>query len=532
MDNHLQFNWSADVLLEQLTDGFIALDLDWRIRYANPACETFLGLRSIALSGKSFWEMVPESVEPLFRQNVERALQCGAAVSFRAKVGHGTWWHTHLYMFSGGLAILLHDVSQHDHIKELIDENYNHFAFLIDAAQQVTSSIVHAGQFGRFIGTLAEQLGFDVAVTRIFHEETGHLRLMDAHGLTAIAEDDTFTWVPLGAQVAGVVAKERTEHIAEHMLVSTPDPLTHLHALGLQSLICEPLLAHGQLIGTVAFGSRTKPTLTGEQIYLVRMIAEQIARSLDRAQLNAALAAREREAAAHLESIARQEAQFATEMMRLDKLNLVGEMAAGIGHEVRNPLTTVRGLLQLMEQRADDRSKAHYRIMISEIDRANAIITEYLSLAKQSIFNPKHQNINELIESLYPLVQADATIGNKQVQLSLSPVPDLLLDSGQIRQMLLNFLRNGLEAMSEGGTVTIGTYAEGDHVRLLIQDSGGGIPDHVMEKLGTPFVTTKENGTGLGLAVCYAIARNHYATIHLDTGAGGTSIHVRFPIAT
>lgn len=217
------------------------------------------------------------------------------------------------------------------------------------------------------------------------------------------------------------------------------------------------------------------------------------------------------------------------EMARLERLNLVGEMAAGIGHEIRNPMTTIRGFLQLMggkEKYAQD--KKFLDLMIDELDRANAIITEYLSLAKNRLVKLEVENLNRIIASLYPLIAADGLVTDKTIEKDLSRIPDLLLDGKEMRQMILNLVRNGLEAMFPGGTLVLKTFVEGDEVVMAVQDQGKGIESEVLEKIGDPFFTTKDEGTGLGLAVCYSIAARHNARIEIDTSPAGTTFFIRF----
>ena len=217
------------------------------------------------------------------------------------------------------------------------------------------------------------------------------------------------------------------------------------------------------------------------------------------------------------------------ELARLDALNLVGEMAASIGHEVRNPMTTVRGYLQLFQRRAEflpynDRLVT----MIEEIDRANGIITQFLSLAKNKQSHMEPGNLNTVVEALFPLMQADALYMGHQLEVSCSPIPDTEFDAAEIRQLILNLCRNAMEAMDLFGMARIRTYAAGDAVTLEVSDTGKGIPPEVMDKLGTPFFTTKETGTGLGLAVCYRVAQRHGATIDIDSSPAGTTFSIRF----
>lgn len=217
------------------------------------------------------------------------------------------------------------------------------------------------------------------------------------------------------------------------------------------------------------------------------------------------------------------------EMSRLDRLHLVGEMAAGIGHEIRNPMTTVRGFLQLLSMKKElAKHTSHFNLMIEELDRANSIITQFLSLAKNKVVDIKKENIKTIIEVIFPLIQADAIKQDKNIETVLDDVPEILLDEEEFRQLLLNLIRNGLEAMSPGGKITIKTFIENGEIVLTVQDEGKGIPSEIFDKIGTPFVTTKDNGTGLGLATCYNIANRYNAKIDIDTSPDGTTFCVRF----
>lgn len=223
--------------------------------------------------------------------------------------------------------------------------------------------------------------------------------------------------------------------------------------------------------------------------------------------------------------------QFEKEMFRLDRLNLIGEMAAGIGHEVRNPMTTVRGFLQILgEKEKSLKHKEYFDLMIEELDRANSIITEFLSLAKGKAVEYKIRNINTIVEAILPLILADTMKDDKVLNVELCKTQDLSLNEEEMRQLILNLVRNGLEAMSPEGNLTIRTFIDNDAVILSVQDQGHGIESDVLDKIGTPFFTTKENGTGLGLAVCYSIASRHNAKIEIETSSTGTTFFVRFKI--
>lgn len=217
------------------------------------------------------------------------------------------------------------------------------------------------------------------------------------------------------------------------------------------------------------------------------------------------------------------------EMARIDQLTLVGEMAASIGHEIRNPMTSVRGFLQMFgENHVHNDYKEYFDLMIEELDRANLIISEFLSMAKNKMAVLKEQNLNTIIENMFPLMLANAIAQDKSLELDLGNIPLLLLDEKEIRQLLHNLVRNGLESMNPGGKVIIETYAEEEEVVLIVRDQGSGIDPDIIERIRDPFFSTKETGTGLGLTVCYSIVERHKASIEIQTAGNGSSFYVRF----
>ncbi|HWQ70950.1 MAG TPA: ATP-binding protein, partial [Desulfitobacteriaceae bacterium] len=219
------------------------------------------------------------------------------------------------------------------------------------------------------------------------------------------------------------------------------------------------------------------------------------------------------------------------EINRLERLNLIGQLAAGISHEIRNPMTTIKGFLQIFSSKSNYQAdKGNIDLMISEVDRANGILTDFLSLAKANLDNDKPQNINEIIRRILPMLQADAYNNDKEVVIDLNEVPEILINENEIKQLVLNLVRNGLDATPRQDSVIISTYQKKGEVVLAIKDHGPGIPEEIKEKVGTPFFTTKETGTGLGLAISMGIARRHKADFQFETGGNGTVFYTIFPI--
>lgn len=225
--------------------------------------------------------------------------------------------------------------------------------------------------------------------------------------------------------------------------------------------------------------------------------------------------------------------QQETEMRRLARLDLIGQMAAGISHEVRNPMTTVRGFLQYMREKPPyQKDKDYFDVMIEEIDRANAIITEFLSIGKSKIDQFRILNLTDIIKSLTPLLEANALQKEINLKIDLQEIPKVRVERNEICQLILNLSQNAFEAMSPGGLLTIRTRPfKHNEVVLEIEDTGTGIAEKDQGKIGTPFFTTKKEGTGLGLAICESIITRHEADMSFRTSGHGTIFIIRFKAA-
>jgi signal transduction histidine kinase len=215
---------------------------------------------------------------------------------------------------------------------------------------------------------------------------------------------------------------------------------------------------------------------------------------------------------------------------RSQQINMVGQLGVAVGHEIRNPLTTVRGFLQLMDGEIDPQDLREYlSIMIEEIDRADEAITHLINLAENKTNNPEEYDLNEIVnESLsnYPIPQYPKI----RIKSRLHKLPKLMLDKLEIKELVLHLLNNAVEAMPNGGTIIIVTRQVGVEGWLIIRDQGSGISEEIAQHIGTPFFSTKEKSAGLGLALCYSIARRHGARIEFVSNPKGTRFVVRFPL--
>ncbi|MFC7680636.1 nitrogen regulation protein NR(II) [Paenibacillus sp. GCM10028914] len=221
-----------------------------------------------------------------------------------------------------------------------------------------------------------------------------------------------------------------------------------------------------------------------------------------------------------------------SEILNIERLSMVGQMAASITHEIRNPMAVVRGFLQLMKEKSPDNLDHYYRIVMDELDRANGIISDFLSLAQNRIAEKEECHIHDIIHELSPLLWADANIRGQSIDLKFGNyVPRLHLNVKEMKQLILNLCRNAMESMDDKGILTIETRLTTDVVELCIRDTGLGIPKEKLSRLFEPFFTTKSKGTGLGLSLCMSIVQRHHGSISVQSEEGvGTTFIVSFPI--
>ncbi|KUO97430.1 PAS domain-containing sensor histidine kinase [Ferroacidibacillus organovorans] len=219
---------------------------------------------------------------------------------------------------------------------------------------------------------------------------------------------------------------------------------------------------------------------------------------------------------------------------KADRLSAVGQMAAGIAHEIRNPLTTLRGFLELMDLASEESIHRYTAIMKQEIEHINAIVEELLLLAKPTRGDARHISLIPFLREMIHLMTPQALLERVDI---FSYFPDtspcVYGDEQHLRQVMINIMKNSLEALHDGGHITLAIREEMEQVVIIVSDNGIGIKPADLARLGEPFYTTKSTGTGLGLAVCQQILEAHNGTLHISSELGvGTQIEIRLPRCT
>jgi len=213
-----------------------------------------------------------------------------------------------------------------------------------------------------------------------------------------------------------------------------------------------------------------------------------------------------------------------------EKLSVAGQLAAGVAHEIRNPLTAIKGFLQLLRPKLTEHARS-LDIIFSEIGRIELITNELLVLAKPHPVQFVPRSLGEMVRQVTALLEAEANLCGVQFSTTLDPDGWIECDANQIKQAFINFIKNAMEAMPSGGVLRIDGRTDGGYAYVRFVDSGCGMPEETMRRLGEPFFTTKEKGTGLGLLVSKKIVSNHGGELRVDSRPGeGTTVEVRFPL--
>jgi len=222
---------------------------------------------------------------------------------------------------------------------------------------------------------------------------------------------------------------------------------------------------------------------------------------------------------------ANEQLQATFERLRLvDRLSALGALSAGMAHEIRNPLGSIAGAIEILENeiRADDPKREFVLILQKEIQRLSTIVTRYLDLVKPSRVEQSPENLSEIVRSVVALTSKQAAKQNVEVIAETGErLDDVMVDGQLVRQAVLNLAINAIQAMPHGGTVRIRPEMDREHARIVVEDDGPGLSDEALQRAFEPFYTTKTGGTGLGLSIAFQIATSHQGDLRAENLPGG-----------
>ena len=327
------------------------------------------------------------------------------------------------------------------------------------------------------------------------------VRLLQSRREPVVKEE--LEWVPVGPE--------------------TPQTVATMTKLGAE--ISLPIISKGKLIGILNLGQKEEKTLySQEDLELLSTLANQAAIAIDNARL--------------YENLKKSQ----DTLRRADRLSSLGLLTAGLAHEIRNPLVAIRTFTQLLPERYDD---AEFRegfqgLALKEVDRICGLINDLLSFARPSKPNVALENVNDVVDNIVRILETQAKEKGTAILREFNDsLPKVWIDREQMKQVFMNLILNAIQAMKEGGSISIATRAisrigaepSGEFVQVEVRDTGVGIPEENLQHIFDPFFTSKDEGSGLGLAVSHQIVQEHGGFVTVESTLGkGTSFFVHVPV--
>jgi PAS domain S-box-containing protein len=308
-------------------------------------------------------------------------------------------------------------------------------------------------------------------------------------------------------------------------------PQSLVDILGTDTLAVTPMVCKHRGVGLLLADNliNQKP-IEEESIRLLKVFAYLASQAIEQSRLYMSL----EEKIADLDSAYHQLKENRDLLVRAEKLSAVGEVAASVAHEIRNPLVSIGGFARslLRELKGNDPKKKRLRIIIEEVERLERYLRGTLTFISSNMPRYVLTDPNKLVRETFMMVDSEIEKSRVEIESQLAEDPPMVeLDPEQIRQVLMNIFRNALEAMPDGGRLTVASRRDGDFFTISIEDTGIGIEKSNMEKLFTAFFTTKSKGSGLGLAISSQIINNHGGSIGLSSRKGeGTVFHITLPL--
>jgi signal transduction histidine kinase len=374
----------------------------------------------------------------------------------------------------------------------------------------------------RIIDTIAQTMGVEKASLFLMNEEKGGYFLQESKNIKMASQTPL---LPKGDPLPCYLQKIGEIIVREELIkgANIPELKSVIEQMGLLGAeVSIPLISKGQLIGMINLSQKfDKDIYYHEDIELLSTLANQTTIAIENANL--------------YEDLKKSKSY----MRRTDRLASLGTLTAGLAHEIRNPLVAIKTFTQLLPERLEDEEfRSHFlNIASSEVDRISSLITELLEFARPSDPKMEFEDINSILDGMILLVSTETK--KKQINIVknyITNLPPIKIDREQIKQVFLNFLLNSIEATPERGEMTVKTRSfvkpGGEpYIQIEFTDNGRGIPAEHLEDIFTPFFTTKDKGSGLGLSISHQIVQDHRGYIDVESELNkGTSFFINLPL--
>ncbi|MGQ9628778.1 MAG: GAF domain-containing protein [bacterium] len=378
------------------------------------------------------------------------------------------------------------------------------------------------GLLDSIVTTSAQIMKARGCILRLIDEDTKRLEIKASFGVGKdVARNASLNW---GEGIAGWVAGNKKPLLVPD--VSKDDRFSNAVKAIVSSVACVPLQSKDKVLGTLAVYDKCEgegTSFTENDLRLLSILAAQASIAIEDAGL-----------VSTLESAQRKIASTQNQLIQKEKFAALGEIAAGVAHDIKNPLVSIGGFARRLYRHLGegDPARNYAAIIVKEVAKVEKIVADILNYLQEpeERFNPKEVDVNNIIEeSLFSL---DDKMMEYKVELvkDMPPLPPIVADPQQLMQVMLNVIDNAIEAMEGGGELTVTTRQEGENISISIGDTGCGIPKDIIKNIYDPFFTTKARGTGLGLTIAYRVVRLHGGDIQVRSKVGkGTTFTIVLP---
>jgi signal transduction histidine kinase len=396
-------------------------------------------------------------------------------------------------------------------------------AILNDITRAVTSSLDLDTVLTRAMRGIREILRVEAGSLILVDEDSGELRFSKT--LSRDQEMVLATTLQPGEGLIGQVVATREPILANEVANDARfSPRTdHLAGFVTRSILVAPLIVKDHVVGAIEVINRIDGPFSHDDLEMLQFLAASVAVAIENARLYSELAD-------FTHQLERSQAQ----LIQAEKLAATGRLAASIAHEINNPLQAIHNCLHLVTHRRldDDKEKYYLNMAQEEVQRLMAIVQRTLDFYRPSKGRESLTEVNALVESVLALANKRLEHGKVRVHRRYAPdLPRVQVVADQLTQVFLNLVINAVEAMADGGDLTITTLQENGRVCIRFDDTGPGINPDEAQKIFEPFYTTKRSGTGLGLAVSYGIIQRHAGEITVESTPGqGATFVVSLPV--
>jgi PAS domain S-box-containing protein len=567
-------------LTENAYDAIILIDPEsYRIVEANPQALKLVGYEHDEFIGKSVFEIRhPEQAH----QVVERITEVMASGSGRfedvpivRQDGTAVFVDTAASVFEiqgrKFYQAILRDMSMQREMTAALNQRVLELQILVEVSDALQSSVDLPSVMGIVLAgvTAGSGLGFNRAFILSYDKERDML-----HGEAGVgprsAEDAGRIWAEVeakGLTLAEMMQQrlrrlpqeiEDEAHYARALQVSLDNPLNpffrairdrdavfvdldqhefevtsqFIEAYGARIFAVVPLVTRDDVLGVLLVDNRfSGAPIDQDDVTRLKLFANSAASAMDRGKLLVSLERR-----LHEITLANQHLKESRDrLLRTERLTAIGEVAASVAHEIRNPLAAIGGFARSVfgSLDDDDRNKSKMGIIVEETERLDTILNAILEFSRPTAPRFAAVDVNGLILQTVHFMDAEIDDTLIKVECALDDqMPAAWADAGQIRQVFLNVLRNAVQEMPGGGELRISSKHAGATVLITISDSGPGIPPDKLERIFDAFFTTKPTGSGLGLSICSQIVRNHNGRLEARSEQGaGAAFHITLPIA-